>query len=288
MKLFQEIEFVRNYILKQKNQQTVGLVPTMGALHNGHLALLRAAREENEVVICSIYVNPTQFNDKSDLEKYPRNLEKDLELLDEVGCNAVFYPSDRIMYSLGRDQTLRLDFGYLDQILEGQYRPGHFSGVGLVVTKLLNIIQPQRAYFGQKDLQQLAIIRRLVQEFLMPVEIISVPIVREASGLALSSRNQRLSQEEKQLATQLYKSLLLARQLYEKGQSTQRATQQAMQQLSHYPTIRVDYFEAVKLSDFRPIQEEISQEESIAFCVAAYVGEVRLIDNIIYPEQKRG
>lgn len=285
MKLFQEIESVRNYVLKQKNQQTVGLVPTMGALHNGHLALLKAAREENDIVICSIYVNPTQFNDKSDLEKYPRNLEKDLELLDEVGCDAVFYPSDQIMYSLGKDQMLKLDFGYLDQILEGQYRPGHFSGVGLVVTKLLNIIQPRRAYFGQKDLQQLAIIRRLVQEFLIPVEIISVPIVREASGLALSSRNQRLNQEEKQLATQLYKSLLLARQLYEKGQSTNQATQQAMQQLSHYSTIRVDYFEAVRLSDFRPIQEEIGQGESIAFCVAAYVGEVRLIDNIIYPEQ---
>ncbi|MEM9673367.1 MAG: pantoate--beta-alanine ligase [Cyclobacteriaceae bacterium] len=280
MQVFQELDLVRTYVSEQKNGHSVGLVPTMGALHDGHRALLKASKQDNDVTICSIYVNPTQFNDPADLEKYPRTLKEDLELLESMDCDVVFCPSDQIMYPQAKSSVVQLDFGQLDKVLEGHYRPGHFSGVGVVVAKLLNMIQPHRAYFGQKDLQQLAIIRKLVQDFFMPVEIISVPIVREASGLALSSRNQWLSTEEKQQASQLYQALLLAKQLYDGGVKAAAARKQAVQQLDQHPDIRLEYLEAVDPISFRSVKDD-GQTEAVAFCVAAYVGEVRLIDNIL-------
>ena len=280
MQVFQEIDSLRTYLSAQKDQRTVGLVPTMGALHKGHLALLEASRQDNDVTICSIYVNPTQFNDAADLEKYPRNLEKDLQVLEEAGCDVAFCPSDTEMYPQSQDLGLRLHFGHLDQVLEGQHRPGHFSGVGLIVAKLLNIIQPQRAYFGQKDLQQFAVIRQLVSDLFLPVKLVRVPIVRNQEGLALSSRNQRLNEKEKQLAAQLYRSLQLARRWVQRGHSVEEAKQQAVHQLNSHSSIRVDYFEAVDAESFRLISE-VKPHQTIAFCVAAFVGEVRLIDNII-------
>lgn len=280
MKLLQDVISVRNFTQNRAADREIGLVPTMGALHRGHQSLLEASLRDNDQTICSIYVNPTQFNSTDDLEKYPRTLEHDLKFLEENGCDAVFFPTDQIMYPKERQQLLQLNFGYLDRILEGQHRPGHFSGVGLVVNKLLNIIQPQRAYFGQKDLQQLAIIRQLVDEFIIPVEIVTVPIVREPSGLALSSRNQRLSPEEKRVATQLYQTLLNARQQYKAGVNLATVKQQALNRLNEHSGIRVEYFEAVQVNGFRLI-EKANKSKEIAFCVAAYVGEVRLIDNII-------
>ena len=280
MKLFHDVSSVRNFTQKRKNEQKIGLVPTMGALHPGHLALLEASQKDNDQTICSIYVNPTQFNNPDDLKKYPRTLEGDLELLEKIGCDAVFCPTDQIMYPPDQPQLLHLDFGYLNEILEGQHRPGHFDGVGLVVTKLLNIVQPHRAYFGQKDLQQLTIIRQLVREFFIPVEITSVPIVREASGLALSSRNQRLSPEEKETAIQLYQTLLFAQQQYEAGTDLSTITQQARNRLNQDSGIQLEYFEAVRVHDFQ-LLEERTENQPIAFCVAAYVGDVRLIDNVL-------
>ncbi|MEM9830889.1 MAG: pantoate--beta-alanine ligase [Bacteroidota bacterium] len=280
MKIFHDVSSVRHFTQKQKNKQKIGLVPTMGALHLGHLALLESSLQTNDLTICSIYVNPTQFNNPDDLEKYPRTLESDLVLLEEIGCDAVFCPTDQIMYPEKQVQLLSLDFGYLNEILEGQHRPGHFSGVGLVVAKLLNIVQPHRAYFGQKDLQQLTIIRQLVREFFLPVEIVSVPIVREPSGLALSSRNQRLSSEEKETATQLYQTLIFAQQQYEMGTNMNTIKQQAKDKLNQNSSIRLEYFEAVCVQDFQ-ILEERTDNEPLAFCVAAYVGNVRLIDNVL-------
>jgi len=280
MQVFKELDLVRAYVSDRKNGQSIGLVPTMGALHNGHRALLKASERDNDVTVCSIYVNPTQFNNTADLEKYPRTLKEDLELLENMKCDAVFCPSDRTMYPQGKSSVLKLDFGHLDKVLEGRYRPGHFSGVGLVVGKLLNIVEPHRAYFGQKDLQQLAIIRRLVQDLSMSVEIVPVPIVREASGLALSSRNQRLSAEEKQTASQLYQALLVARRLYDSGVPVAEACQKAAQRLEQHPDIRLEYLEAVDPLSFRSV-EESDQPQEVAFCIAAHVGEVRLIDNII-------
>ncbi len=280
MKLLQDVSSVRNFTQKRASKQKIGLVPTMGALHQGHQELLKASLQDNDLTICSIYVNPTQFNNPDDLNKYPRTLEHDLKFLEKIGCNAVFYPPNQVMYPGEEQQLLQLSFGHLDNVLEGQHRPGHFSGVGLVVTKLLNVVQPERAYFGQKDLQQLAIIRQMVQEFFIPVEIISVPIVRESSGLALSSRNQRLSFEEKQVATQLYQTLLFAQQQYESGVSLSTIKEQSINQFSRHANIRVEYFEAVRMRDFQILEEKM-EADVIAFCVAAYVGEVRLIDNII-------
>ncbi|WKN45929.1 pantoate--beta-alanine ligase [Tunicatimonas pelagia] len=285
MKLLQDVSSVRNFTQKQTAKQEIGLVPTMGALHRGHRALLEASLQNNDLTICSIYVNPTQFNNPDDLDKYPRTLEHDLKFLEEVGCDAVFCPPNQVMYPKKEQQLLQLSFGHLDKILEGQHRPGHFSGVGLVVSKLLNIVQPRRAYFGQKDLQQLAIIRQMVREFCISVEIMSVPIVREASGLALSSRNQRLSSEEKQVATQLYRTLLFAQQQYEIGIDLTTIKQQVLDRLSRDTGIRVEYFEVVRIDDFHLI-EEADKSGAIAFCVAAYVGDVRLIDNIIVPPAK--
>ena len=280
MQFFKDVLSTKTYLSNQKDQPTIGLVPTMGALHQGHLALLKAAQSDNDVTICSIYVNPTQFNDPADLEKYPRTLEKDLQLLENAGCDAVFCPTDAEMYPEGRSSGLRLSFGHLDQVLEGAHRPGHFSGVGVVVAKLLNIIQPHRAYFGQKDLQQFAVIRQLVNDLFLPVELVRVPIVRNSEGLALSSRNQRLSEEEKHLAAQLHQALQRARDMMQQGRGAEDARQAALQQLANFPEIRIEYLEVVDAENFCPPSEEKLQQ-SLAFCIAAFVGEVRLIDNII-------
>lgn len=281
MKLFQEVNSVRHFIATNRPKHRIGLVPTMGALHRGHQALLQTSREANDLTVCSIFVNPTQFNNPEDLESYPRTLDEDLSLLEKMGCDAVFYPPSQEIYPAGVPQLLKFDFGYLNEILEGKHRPGHFSGVGLVVAKLLTITQPHRAYFGQKDLQQLAIIRQMVSELFIPVEIISVPIVRESSGLALSSRNQRLSSEEKQVAAQIYQSLLAAKQQHEDGIALNTIKEQAISRLGQARIIRPEYFEAVSVGDFRRLASTVDIAGPIAFCVAAYVGEVRLIDNII-------
>lgn len=280
MQLFREVDTIRTYLANHENHLVKGLVPTMGALHEGHMALLEASRKDNDLTICSIYVNPTQFNDTADLEKYPRNLEKDLELLDEAGCDAVFCPSDQAMYPRGRENVLQMNFRPIDQVLEGAQRPGHFQGVRLVVAKLLNIVEPDRAYFGQKDLQQFAVIQQLVSELFIPVELIRVPIVRNQHGLALSSRNQRLSPAEKQLAAQLSQSLQAARRQLQEGSDLDLIKQRAVSHLNQYDGIKVEYLEAVSISDFRVVSEAAANQ-TVALCVAAWVGEVRLIDNII-------
>ncbi|MGB3587208.1 MAG: pantoate--beta-alanine ligase [Tunicatimonas sp.] len=280
MKLLQDVSSVRNFTQKRAPEQEIGLVPTMGALHQGHMALLKASLRDNDLTICSIYVNPTQFNNPDDLEKYPRTLEHDLNFLKDVGCDAVFFPSNQVMYPEEGSQLLQLNFGHLDKILEGQHRSGHFSGVGLVVNKLLNIVQPKRAYFGQKDLQQLAVIRQMVDEFFIPAEIIAVPIVREPSGLALSSRNQRLSTEEKKTAAQLYQTLLYAKEQYKAGGDLTTVKQQALNRLNGHLGIQLEYFEAVRMRDFQLLIDRM-EADTVAFCVAAYVGEVRLIDNVV-------
>src|SRR6478735_2463281 len=203
MEIFKEIGPLRAYLRSQKKgQSTVGLVPTMGALHTGHLTLIKEAKAENDLTVCSIYVNPTQFNNASDLAKYPRLLEKDSQLLKEAGCDVLFAPENSEMYA--SPSELKLEFGQLDKILEGKFRPGHFSGVGLVVSKLFNIVKPDRAYFGQKDFQQFAIISKLNEELLFGISLKAVYIVREEDGLAMSSRNLRLSSEERKKAIIFY------------------------------------------------------------------------------------
>ncbi|MFN7491644.1 MAG: pantoate--beta-alanine ligase [Cyclobacteriaceae bacterium] len=277
MEIFNEIKPIRAFLTAQKKLgRTIGLVPTMGALHDGHIELIRSSRQENDLTVCSIYVNPTQFNNATDLEKYPRTLAADSALLQEAGCDVVFAPANSEMYA--SPSQLHFDMGHLDKILEGEFRPGHFSGVALVVSKLFNIAAPTRAYFGQKDFQQYKVITRLVEELMFDIELRSVPIVRETSGLAMSSRNQRLTAEEREHATVFYRSLLLAKDLLKKGESIIPVREKVKQLCESVPAVRLEYFEWVDTVNLKPAENVSSQT---ILLIAGYVGEVRLIDNLI-------
>ena len=269
--------------LKADNK-TIGFVPTMGALHEGHLTLVRQCVAENEVCMVSIFVNPTQFNNKADLEKYPRNVEKDAQLLEEAGCAYVFAPSAEEMYSTDElEKTFEFDFGGMDRLMEGKFRPGHFNGVVQVVSKLFKLVQPDKAYFGKKDFQQLAIIHRMVRLMHFPVEVVDCPIVREASGLAMSSRNERLSAAERDTAANIYRILNESRNLTDK-MSPGELTQWVTDEVNNAGGLSVEYFDIADCETLITIDRW--QPESIG-CIAVFCGEVRLIDNIEYNVQTR-
>ena len=269
--------------LKADNK-TIGFVPTMGALHEGHLTLVRQCVAENEVCIVSVFVNPTQFNNKADLEKYPRNVEKDAQLLEKAGCAYVFAPSADEMYSADElENTFEFDFGGMDRLMEGKFRPGHFNGVVQVVSKLFKLVQPDKAYFGKKDFQQLAIIHRMVRLMHFPVEVVDCPIVREASGLAMSSRNERLSAAERDTAANIYRILNESRNLTDK-MSPGELTQWVTDEVNNAGGLSVEYFDIADRETLITIDRW--QPESIG-CIAVFCGEVRLIDNIEYNVQTR-
>jgi pantoate--beta-alanine ligase len=262
----------------------IGFVPTMGALHEGHLALARRAREENDIAVCSIFVNPTQFNDPDDLARYPRMPQRDAELLAGKGVDALFLPSEAEVYPLGIDWTLSLDLGALDQVLEGAFRPGHFAGVAMVMKRLLDILAPDRLYMGQKDYQQTLVVRRLIEQLRIPTALIVCPTVREADGLAMSSRNQRLSPEYRQLAPALYQALLSARRaaahwpapaLEERGASELARA-----------GLRPEYFAVVEGGTLAPVRS-LDEVDAAVACAAAWAGDIRLIDNIVIKENGR-
>jgi pantoate--beta-alanine ligase len=277
MEIFEEIKALKAFLGTRKDKHhSIGLVPTMGALHDGHLELIKASKAENQVTVCSIYVNPAQFNNPSDLAKYPRTLERDAELLRAAGCDVVFAPNNQEMYS--QKSTLHFDFGTLDKVMEGKFRPGHFSGVALVVSKLFNIVQPTRAYFGQKDFQQFMIISKIVEELLFDLELRSVPIVREPSGLAMSSRNERLSPVERENAVVFHQSLQMARELLLKGESIEEVKKEVEKKAESISGIRLEYIELADTENLNPT--EIVSSKSILL-IAGYVGEVRLIDNLL-------
>ncbi len=257
--------------------ESVGFVPTMGALHEGHLSLIRRAKAENEKAVASIFVNPTQFNNPDDLARYPRTLEADLEHLEKAGCDAVFVPSVQEMYP--QPAVLKIDFGRLEHILEGAFRPGHFNGVGLVVSKLFHAVRPQKAYFGLKDIQQCAVINRLVQDLSFGIELVFCETVREADGLAMSSRNLRLSPEKREVASFIYRSLLAGKSLLEEGLSPKEAAKQIGN--SYPPDFRLEYYEVVAFSTLERI-EKYDPTVKTALVVAAHLDGVRLIDNLIF------
>src|SRR5690606_15346336 len=258
--------------------QTIGLVPTMGALHQGHLSLVNAARSSSDIVVVSIFVNPTQFNNTADLERYPRTLDKDLALLEQAGVDYVFVPEVSEMYP--SPSVLKFDFGPLERTLEGQFRPGHFNGVGIVVAKLFHIVQPTQAYFGQKDLQQVAVIRHLIRDLSFDLVITVVPTLREEDGLALSSRNTLLSDEGRRLAPFIYKSLLQAKDELLRGANWFDVRKQIEALYQSEPLIRLKYFELVK-SDSMEVASALNDRDTYAICTACYIGEIRLIDNLI-------
>ncbi len=258
--------------------KTMGLVPTMGALHEGHASLVKRSVSENNVTFVSVFVNPTQFNNKEDLEKYPRDLHRDAELLSSLGVDFVFAPTPEEMYSAEElNETFAFDFGGLDQVMEGKHRPGHFNGVVQVVSKLFTLVQPHRAYFGEKDFQQLAIIRRMVAVMEFPIEIVGCPIVREKTGLALSSRNERLSDEEKQTALAISRVLFESRQLIQ-SQTVSQVQSWVIEQINRVDGLTVEYYEIVDQTTLQPA----SDFSHAIGCVTVYCGPVRLIDNIKY------
>ncbi|WP_296622268.1 pantoate--beta-alanine ligase [Marivirga sp.] len=254
----------------------IGFVPTMGALHEGHLSLVSAAREKADIVVCSIYVNPTQFNNQDDLKKYPRNIDTDKSLLGKNGCDILFLPSDEVMYA-GRN-TISFDFGDLNKLMEGRYRPGHFSGVGLIVSKLFNIVLPNYAFFGQKDLQQLTIIKKLVEELFFNLDVITVPIKREPHGLAMSSRNERLNQKEREEANIFYNALIEAKSILTKGESVSEANEKVKALFEDHKA-QLEYFEIVSDHDLLPKTKNYLEPDTV-LCIAGFIGDVRLIDNM--------
>jgi len=277
MKIFGSIRDTRQWLSGQRaTGKTLGFVPTMGALHQGHLDLVTRAASENDLCGVSIFVNPIQFNNPDDLVKYPRTLDEDLLMLEKSGCDVVFVPSVEEMYP--EPVTEKYDFGNLERVMEGAHRPGHFNGVAIVVKKLFNVFGPDRAYFGEKDFQQLRIIQALVKMEKIPVEIIPCPTVREPDGLAMSSRNRRLGAEERAIAPEIYRTLLKAREMAKK-MKVDEIKDISVDRLNS-KGFKVDYFEISETDSLQPISAWEDATGAIA-CVAAFLGGVRLIDNII-------
>jgi pantoate--beta-alanine ligase len=256
---------------------TVGLVPTMGYLHEGHLSLIRRAREECDHVVVSIFVNPTQFGPNEDLSKYPRDIDRDLSLIEPLGTDLVWMPTAKIMYPKGYQTWVEVET--ITRLLEGSMRPGHFRGVTTVVTKLFNAIQPQKAYFGQKDAQQSAVIRQMTRDLNFPIEIVVCPIVREPDGLAMSSRNVYLNAEERKAATVLYRSLSAARNVYENGERDAEEMRRIMREvLATEPLAQMQY---VSCADYDTLEELETVTGKSLLSMAVFLGKTRLIDNFV-------
>ena len=263
----------------------LGLVPTMGALHEGHLSLVRAARRASDVVSASIFVNPTQFGPNEDLARYPRSFERDCKLLESEGGDLVFAPTVEEMYPTSRDGSVRpasvtwVTVEGLSNKLDGRSRPGHFRGVTTVVSKLFHIVEPDAAFFGQKDAAQVAVVRRMVQDLNLPVEIVICPIVREPDGLAMSSRNAYLDPKQRQQALVLHRALARVQQVAERGElGAAKLAAAGRQEIASEPAVRLDYFELVDPDTLDPVADA---SRGALVAVAAYVGSTRLIDNIV-------
>ena len=274
---FSKILDINNFVKKQREDgKTIGFVPTMGALHQGHLDLMTRAKQENDLLVVSIFVNPIQFNNPNDLDKYPRDLVADIEMLEDIGCDILFVPSVTEMYP--KKVAKEYSFGQLETVMEGASRPGHFNGVAIVVSKLFDITLPHKAYFGEKDFQQLAIISKLVEIENIPVEIIPCPTVRETDGLAMSSRNKRLTIEQRNAAPTIYKLLKLTKE-NSKSNTPNILKQQLIDKFNSYKNFDLEYFEFADDKDLQPINSWNSASGIIAFVVVK-LGEIRLIDNI--------
>jgi pantoate--beta-alanine ligase len=279
MKLVHTVQELRAELdIQRRAGKKIGLVPTMGALHEGHASLVRRAVKENDIVVVSDFVNPTQFNDKNDLLKYPRTLEADCELLEKEGAAYVFAPSVEEVYP--EPDTRQFSYAPLDTVMEGKYRPGHFNGVCQVVSKLFMMVEPDKAYFGEKDFQQLAIIREMVKQMNFPLEIVGCPIVRESDGLALSSRNARLSEEQRKQALEISQTLFKSQE-YAASHTLEETQKFVEDGIAAAEGLELEYFEIV---DGMTLQKIASWEDTdyVVGCITVFCGEVRLIDNIKY------
>ena len=263
----------------RKAGKSIGFVPTMGSLHEGHLALVKEAKEDNDFVVVSIFVNPTQFNNKEDLKTYPRDIEKDIKLLETVNCDLVFYPDVEEIYPEGEPEEQEYNINGLDKVLEGAHRPGHYNGVVTVVKRLFEIVEPKNAYFGMKDWQQLVIINAFVKNYNIPVEIIPIPTEREEDNLAMSSRNALLTPEHRKEATLLYDVLKKAK-IRSGFQTVEDIRKNAIRAFKSCKLAELEYFELVDLYTLKPLATW-AQSNTVIALVAARFGDVRLIDNMI-------
>ncbi len=279
MEIVTRVSDLTQFIEAAKQQNlTIGFVPTMGALHQGHLSLVDAAGKQCDVVIVSIFVNPTQFNNPNDLKTYPRTLDKDAELLSKTPCNLIFAPTVSEVYP--EEDTRVFDFGMLDKVMEGKHRPGHFNGVAQVVSRLFSLVKPDKAFFGAKDFQQMAIIRKMTKEMMPEIEIVGCPIVRENDGLAMSSRNTLLTPEMRKkvpvIAATLFESVNLVAQ-----KDVEELKTFVIEQINSVDGLEVEYFEIVDSNTLQPVNNW-DETGAITGCITVYAGNVRLIDNVTY------
>lgn len=278
MIIFKYAEELARYIEQQKTAgKLIGFVPTMGALHNGHLALINQSGKETAVTVCSIFVNPTQFNNPSDYQLYPNTIEKDIEKLEAAGCDVLFLPAIAEMYPHGTSNLEQYDLGYLETLLEGKFRPGHFQGVCQVMNRLLTMVKAHKLFMGQKDYQQCMVVSRLLQLMQSPTELITCPTLREADGLAMSSRNMRLTPEDRQKATAIYKSLTLIKQELNHGADWTVIKNKASQLLTD-AGFKIDY---VELADAQTLEPATNLDGPRVALIAAFLHDVRLIDNML-------
>ncbi len=261
---------------KQKGL-SVGFVPTMGALHQGHLSLINEAGSKTDVVIVSIFVNPTQFNNPEDLEKYPRTIDADTALLENTACSILYYPTVEEVYP--EEDTRQFEFGMLDKVMEGQFRPGHFNGVAQVVSRFFELINPDKAFFGEKDFQQLAIIKHMTKQLQFDIEIVPCPIIREEDGLAMSSRNQLLLEEYRAIAPTISKVLFESKELIS-SKNPKEVINFVVEKINKTNLLEVEYFEIVNGDSLQPVEDW--NDDYIVGCIAVYADKVRLIDNLIY------
>ncbi len=293
MIIFNSAQKLKNHLNGIRSQgKTIGFAPTMGALHKGHISLISTAKAQCDVVVCSIFVNPTQFNDLSDLDKYPRTLEADIVLLESANCDILFAPEISEIYSEQEinakknnveDKTWMVgktvDFGLLDKVMEGALRPGHFNGVAQVVSKLFRIVEPNKSFFGQKDFQQLTIIKSMVRQLEMPIEIVACPIVRESDGLAMSSRNTRLTKDDRKRVPFIFKTLSYIVDTY-KDSTINELLEEVELEFSIDDFMKLEYLEIVDAETLQPI-DDLETATSAVACIAVKLSNVRLIDNII-------
>ncbi|MDR1201361.1 MAG: pantoate--beta-alanine ligase [Tannerellaceae bacterium] len=279
MKVISSICELRNCLSEERqNNKTIGFVPTMGALHDGHISLVKRCVEENDICVTSIFVNPTQFNNKQDLATYPRTPENDCALLKTAGCDYVFAPTEKEMYP--EPDTRIFHLGPVAEVMEGVHRPGHFNGVAQIVSKLFDIIEPDKAYFGEKDFQQIAVIRVMVKELNLQTEIVSCPILREVNGLAMSSRNMRLTPEQHQKAP-LIAHTLKESTTFVPEKNVQEVIDYVVNTINNEPVLQVEYFDIVDRNTLQSVKNWKETTDPVG-CIAVFCGEVRLIDNITY------
>ena len=278
MKIFNTKQELKSYLTSQKERtKTIGLVPTMGALHQGHLSLIKKAKRKNDLVVVSIFVNPTQFDKKEDLTNYPKTIENDTKLLESVSCDVLFFPSVEEIYE-DHVSSEKFDFDGLEHLMEGKFRQGHFDGVGTIVKTLFEIVTPNKAYFGQKDFQQLQIIKKMVKKHHLNVTIKGCAIFREEDGLAMSSRNTRLSKEHRVAAPFVYKILKKVRKKFD-TENTDKVTEWVENQFKKHPLLNLEYFTIAAEKSLEPIKNKESNKKNRAF-IAVFASEIRLIDNI--------